>query len=44
MEAVAVVFDIRVEIEGLTSFEELKRVIEEAFKGKVYEVSLLNVD
>jgi len=39
------IFDIRVEIENLHSFEEIKKLLEETYSDRIiYEVSLLNVD
>lgn len=39
------VFDIRIEIEGVHGFEEIKKLFEEKYRDrKIYEVSLQNVD
>ncbi len=37
--------DIRIEIESLTNFKEIKELITEKYKErKIYEISLLNMD
>lgn len=39
------IFDIRVEIEDLHDFKEIKALFEATYSNKkIYEVSLLNVD
>lgn len=39
------IMDVRIEIEGLHDFKELKKLIEGLYYDrKIYEISLLNVD